>query len=104
MLIIPRALFVSSTFSFTGVLDFQDSGRGEGGVCGSKEQLGEHPAVVTHALRWLVFASSWRWFPPQMLEGPYRLSLGFCLPCLCDRPLGRCYYEGSSVGSCSARC
>lgn len=39
------------------------------GVSGSKEQLGKHPAIVTRALRWLVFAGSWRWFPLQRLLG-----------------------------------
>lgn len=68
MLIIPRALFVS-TFSFTGVLDFMTLGGGRGGgVCGSKER--QNTQLLSHmCARVAGLCSSWRWFPPQRLLG-----------------------------------
>lgn len=49
MLIIPRALFVSSTFSFTGVLDFMTLGGGGGGGAsvGPKSSL-ENTQLLSH--------------------------------------------------------
>ena len=66
VLIIPRALFVSSTFSFTGVLDFTTLW----GSVGPKSSL-ENTQPLSHTCSggWLVFASSWCWFPLQRLLG-----------------------------------